>query len=305
MRREFDELYSEIYDNCVNELKEIKNKIQKFLLIILLVFVMINIVVFLVADTKSLAVISGSISVLVLIVLYSTGRKIYSKKYKNCVISGIVNKYNEKLHFDSESGLAVIDYRISNFDNTFKEYYSEDRIYGNLENGAPIQAAEITTYDIKHYVDVDGQNKTERIQTFRGLYGVVKLEKNPLITATIIGDSITKKYSKKRVEVDSSEFEKFYDCITEDKVRTMEIFTSDLIEKYIDIMSINKYLFEVKIENDMLYFRYKCGNLFEPPAFGMGLNKEFVRKYYKLLFYPLEIIEKTIDNIYSFVDSEN
>ena len=62
-------------------------------------------------------------------------------------------------------------------------------------------------------------------------------------------------------------------CITDDKVRTMEIFTSDLIEKYIDIMNINKYLFEVKIENDMLYFRYKCGDVFEAPAFGMGLNK--------------------------------
>lgn len=305
MKKEFEELYSEVYDECVNTLKEVRSKLQKFLLIFILVMFIINIVIYVVADTKSLVTISISLSLLVFLVLYSNGRKIYSKKYKNCIIGGLVKKYNDNLHFDSETGLAVIDYRMSNFDNTFKEYYSEDRIYGKIRNGTSIQLSEIATYDVRHYVDENNENKTEKTQTFRGLYGVVKLERNPLITATIIGDNITKKYSKKRVEVDSSEFEKYYDCITDDKVRTMQIFTSDLIEKYIDIMNINKYLFEVKIENDMLYFRYKCGDVFEAPVFGMGLNKEFVRKYYKLIFYPLEVIEKTVENIYNLVDSEN
>lgn len=304
MKKEFEELYSEVYDECINTLKEIKRKIRKFLLIIVLVLIVANIFIYLRAEIKAVVTISISLSALALIVLYSNGRKIYSKKYKNCVIGGLVKKYNENLHFDSETGLAVIDYRMSNFDNTFKEYFSEDRIYGKLENGTAIQASEIATYDVTHYVDANGENKTEKTQTFRGLYGVIKLEKNSLVTANIIGDNIAKKYSKKRVEVDSSEFEKYYDCITEDKVRTMEIFTSDLIEKYIDIMNINKYQFEVKIENDMLYFRYKCGDIFEAPAFGMGLNKDFVRKYYKLIFYPIELIEETVENIYRLVDSE-
>lgn len=305
MKKEFEELYSEVYDECINTLKEVKGKLQKFLLIILLILVLINLIVYFVADLKSLVTISISLSFVVMLVLYSNSRKIYSKRYKNCVIGGLVKKYNENLNFDSETGLAVIDYRMSNFDNTFKEYFSEDRIYGKLKDGTAIQASEIATYDVRHYVDENGENKTEKTQTFRGLYGVIKLEKNPLIKATIVGDSITKKYSKKRIEVDSSEFEKYYDCITEDKVRTMEIFTSDLIEKYIDIMNVNKYLFEVKIENDMLYFRYKCGDVFEAPAFGIGLNKDFVRKYYKLIFYPIEIIEETVSSIYRLVDSEN
>lgn len=304
MKKDFDEIYNEVYEECLNQLKDVKNKLQKFILGVLLALVIINILVLIISKEKSLLTISISISALVLIVLYSNQRKIYSKKYKNCVISSLIKKYNTNLSFDSDSGLAVIDYRMSNFDNTFKEYHSEDRIYGMLENGTPIQASEITTYDVRHYVDENGENKTEKTQTFRGFYGLVKLEKNPVLTATIIGDNITKRYNKKRVEVDSSEFEKYYDCITDDKVRTMEIFTSDLIEKYVDIMSINKYLFEVKIENNMLYFRYKCGDVFEAPAFGIGLNKEFIRKYYKLIFYPLEIIEKTIENIYLLVDSE-
>ena len=304
MKKDFEEIYTEVYDECINNLKEVRNKLGKFVSGILLVLVVINVIVGIVAEYKSLLTISISLSVLVLLVFLKKAHKIYSQKYKEFVIGSLVKKYNQGLSFDSKSGLAVIDYRMSNFDNTFKEYYSEDRIYGTLEDGTVIQSSEVTTYDVSHYVDSNGENKTSKTQTFRGYYGVIKLSKNPALDITILDDNFTKKYSKKRVEVDSLEFEKFYDCITNDRVQAMEIFTSDLIEKYIDIRNVNKYLFEVKINNNMLYFRYKCGDVFEAPAFGLGLNKDFVRKYYKLIFYPLEVIEETVKHIYSYVDTK-
>lgn len=304
MKKDFEEIYTEVYDECINNLKEVRNKLGKFVSGILLVLVVINVIVGIVAEYKSLLTISISLSVLVLLVFLKNAHKIYSQKYKEFVIGSLVKKYNQGLSFDSKSGLAVIDYRMSNFDNTFKEYYSEDRIYGTLEDGTLIQSSEVTTYDVSHYVDSNGENKTSKTQTFRGYYGVIKLSKNPALDITILDDNFTKKYSKKRVEVDSLEFEKFYDCITNDRVQAMEIFTSDLIEKYIDIRNVNKYLFEVKINNNMLYFRYKCGDVFEAPAFGLGLNKDFVRKYYKLIFYPLEVIEETVKHIYSYVDTK-
>jgi hypothetical protein len=304
MKKDFEEIYTEIYEECVKDLKSARNKLGKFVLGILLVLIVINVIVGIVADYKSLLTISISLSILVLLIFLKNAHKIYSQKYKDMVIGSLVKKYNQGLSFDSKSGLAVIDYRMSNFDNTFKEYYSEDRIYGTLEDGTAIQSSEITTYDVSHYVDSNGENKTSKTQTFRGYYGVVKLSKNPALEITILDDNFTKKYSRKRVEVDSSEFEKFYDCITNNRVEAMEIFTSDLIEKYIDIRNINKYLFEVKIINNMLYFRYKCGDVFEAPAFGLGLNKDFIRKYYKLIFYPLEVIEETVNHIYSYVDTK-
>lgn len=304
MKRDFEEIYTEVYNECLNNLKEVRAKLGKFVSGVLLVLIIINVIIGIVAENKSLLTISISLSVLVLLVFLKNAHQIYSKKYKDFVIGSLVKKYNPGLSFDSKSGLAVIDYRMSNFDNTFKEYYSEDRIYGTLEDGTAIQSSEITTYDVNHYIDSNGENKTSKTQTFRGYYGVVKLSKNPAVEITISDDNFTKKYSKKRVEVDSSEFEKFYDCITNDRVQAMEIFTSDLIEKYIDIRNVNKYLFEVKINNNMLYFRYKCGDVFEAPAFGLGLNKDFVRKYYKLIFYPLEVIEETVNHIYSYVDTK-
>jgi len=302
MKKDFEEIYTEIYEECVKDLKSVRNKLGKFVFGILLVLIVINIIIGIVADYKSLLTISISLSILVLLIFLKNAHKIYSQKYKDMVIGSLVKKYNQGLSFDSKSGLAVIDYRMSNFDNTFKEYYSEDRIYGTLEDGTAIQSSEITTYDVSHYVDSNGENKTSQTQTFRGYYGVVKLSKNPALEITILDDNFTKKYSRKRVEVDSSEFEKFYDCITNNRVEAMEIFTSDLIEKYVDIASINDCQFELKIVNNKIYFRYECGQMFEPPTFKNDLDEKIIRQYYMLIFYPMEVLDKTIESIYSLLD---
>ena len=129
MKKDFEEIYTEVYDECINNLKEVRNKLGKFVSGILLVLVVINVIVGIVAEYKSLLTISISLSVLVLLVFLKNAHKIYSQKYKEFVIGSLVKKYNQGLSFDSKSGLAVIDYRMSNFDNTFKEYYGTITIY--------------------------------------------------------------------------------------------------------------------------------------------------------------------------------
>ena len=68
------------------------------------------------------------------------------------------------------------------------------------------------------------------------------------------------------------------------------------------ILINNKKSFELKIENDMIYFRYKTNKLFEPPVFGSGLNKEFLKKYYKTMYYPIEIVKSTAEHINHVID---
>ena len=113
----------------------------------------------------------------------------------------------------------------------------------------------------------------------------------------IYNDSITNRYNDNRIEVDSAEFEKYYDCFSTQKVDTLRIFTSDLIEKFNEVRRNSKYGFELKIKNNMIYFRYKCGQLFEPPTLKNGLNKELIKKYYKFIYFPLEVIVKLSSNI--------
>ena len=77
----------------------------------------------------------------------------------------------------------------------------------------------------------------------------------------------------------------------------MRIFTADLIEKYVDIMRKYKYKLQMKIEYDRIFFRYKTGCLFEPPTFGNDLDIQTVKKFYDMIVGPLELINKTVENI--------
>lgn len=302
MEKEFEEsfegLYNKIYDSCKDRLKEVKDKNNKFLLVVGIVLAVVNIVIYVVPKFRYLIGLSMSISACVLMILMMSGNKNYKRIYKENVIEGLVKAYNEKFYYTPTSGITKVEYGLSNFDNKVDEYYSEDRVFGTLDNGDNFQLAEVVTFEVSKTVDADGKVKENKTQTFRGMYGVVRLEKNTLSNIYIASNSKFRKFSKNRLEVDSSLFEEYYDCITKDKVDTMRIFTSELIEKYIEIVKDNKYGFELKIIDNMMFFRYKTNQLFEPPMFSSGLDKNFIKKNYKVLYYPLEIMKSTIEAVH-------
>lgn len=295
----FETIYSKIYASCKSRLDEVKTKNNKFLLIVALVMVAINLVLYVHPVYGNSISLSISICVCVFLILTITGNSNYRKVYKQCVIEGIIKCYNEKYYYDEKIGVMRSEYLMSDFDRSFDEYYSEDRIFGKLDNGENFQMSEVVTHVVTTTTDSQGNTEKHRTQTFRGLYGIVRLNRNTLSEIHIKSNSNFRKYSKDRIEMESSEFEKYYDCITADKISTMRIFTSELIEKYIEITKYYNNVIEVKISNDKIYFRYKTNQLFEPPVFSTGLDKELLRKYYRVIYYPIEIMKSTVENINS------
>lgn len=301
--KSFEEIYANVCSNSKDRLKEVKQKNNKFLLMVALIAIILNLCIYIFSEEKYMATLTISLSACLIIFLIANASKIYRKAYKTCVIDSLVKEYNEKLHFDQAIGIPRMEYKISHFDDNVDDYFSEDRIYGRLRSGEPIQLAEVATYDIKEYTDAEGNKKEERTETFRGMYGVVRLEKNLLSEIKIATNFNVKKFNNNRIEVDSAEFEKYYDLFTKDKVTAMRIFTADLIEKYIDIINVSNRPFELKIEDNLVFFRFRCGQMFEPPVFSDGLSENLIRKYYKMIFYPMEVIEKTVENINRVIET--
>ena len=256
----FEKIYQNIYDNCSEKLNEVKSKKNKFLAIIGIVLVIFNLLIF-IFEVKNLLFLTISISVAIMILLFVVGNENYRKLYKLYVIQDLVKEYNEKFSYDPKIGISRSEYLSSGFDTGFNEYYSEDRIYGILDSGEDFQIAEVATYEVSNYKNANGEYKEEKTLLFRGMYGVINLKNSVSTQIKVISNFDLRKFDKNRVEVDSSEFEKFYDLITKDKIKAMRIFTADLIEKYIDIVRDNKYGFELKIEDNKIYFRYKCNNI--------------------------------------------
>lgn len=301
---EFEKIYKEVCENCEGKLKEARNKLNKFLIIVFFVLVIINAIIFIASEIKGITTGTLAVSFCIMLFLIIQGREIYKKSYKNNIIAALTKAYNPKLYYDQKMGVSKYDYTMSNFDTSFNEFFSEDQIYGSLEDGTKIRVAEVATAIIQRVKGSDGNTKEDKTETFRGMYGVVKMPYNITSKIYIANDSITKRYSEDRIEIDSAEFEKYYDCMSKEKVRTLRILTSDVIEKFNEIRRNSKFGFELKIEDDMIYFRYKCGQLFEPPTFRSGLDKELLKKYYRYIYFPLEIVTKLSENISYVVKTE-
>lgn len=297
MEEKFQMIYEEIYNSCKDILEEVKNKNNRFLLKVLFGLIILNLILYLILENTSIIFFPIVGSIAVILILIVVGSQNYRKIYKKEVINSIVKGYNKNLKFEPSFGISRMNYKMSDFDRNFDDFSSEDRIFGKLNCGATIELSEIITYKIEEYTDANGERKEEKSETYRGMFGIIRLEKNLLSSIYISGNSFFQKYNKDRIEVDSAEFENYYDIITKDKVMAMRIYTADLIEKYVEIIKNTEYPFELKIEDNIIYFRYKCGKMFEPPSFSTGIEKEFLFDYYKLIYYPLEAIEKTIENI--------
>lgn len=301
---EFERIYQEVCSNCQEKLKEDRKKINSFIIIVLIVLLIINLVIFVVTETKT--IVTGTLAITFCIILFLAiqGRDIYKKSYKNNIINALVKAYNPKLYYEQKTGITKYDYTMSNFDTSFNEFFSEDQIYGTLENGTKIKIAEVATAVVHKTKNDDGTVKEDRTETYRGMYGAIRMPYNISSRIYISNDSITKRYSEDRIEIDSAEFEKYYDCMSKEKIKTLRILTSDLIEKFNEIRRNSKFGFELKVEDDMIYFRYKCGQLFEPPTFRSGLDKELLKRYYRYIYFPLEIVTKLSDNVSHMITEE-
>lgn len=190
--------------------------------------------------------------------------------------------------------MSAHDYRRAEFDNLFDKFRTEDEITGSLADGSKIKMAQIATFEEREVRDSEGHIHKEETETFRGLYGIVVLTNPILNNINISSNSFLRKYDTARIEVDSAEFEKRYDLYALDKLNAMEIFTSELIEMFINLKK--NYAFELKVFGNCIYFRYRCGEMFEPPALKSGVTFDLLFKYFSIIDFPVGIIEKIIDN---------
>lgn len=297
MKKSFEEIYEEINANSSDVLRKEKGSKNKKILITLLICVVVNIIIA-IFDTE-LIILAGTIalSALVLILIMNKEDNKFRKLYKKLIIAELIKKYDERLDYTPKIGVSKFDYSASHFDNSFDNFFSEDRIFGTIGKNSSFEMSQVITKEVKKDVDKNGNKTVEETTTFNGLYGLVKLEKNVNTKIHIVSNSITRKYNKKRIEMDSTEFEEKYDCLADDKLVAMKIFTADLLEKFVNLNKEKINDFEVKIEGGMLYFRYRSGDFFEPPKMKDVLDKDTIKKYYGIVSFPVELVEKIIENI--------
>lgn len=298
MKRRFTEIYNEVYAKNNEQLETLRKRklIGVILFIIAIVFTIVFYIKVGTTNEKYLTVIALAIFFeLVLFLMYAgkNTKSLYSKIYKENVISELVSGVDDNLVYQPYSGISESVFRMSDFDRGYDEFSSEDYISGTLESRITVEMSNILTQEWRTTTDSDGNTSRELVTTYSGMFGRIILPELFGTDFEIYKNSKFRQLAKNRIEVDSAMFEKIYDCFSIDKIRTMEILSSDIIEKFVELQqkAIKSGVLEMKCTSNIIFFRISNGDVFEAHVFRKAIQFDELHKYYNLVEYPIEIAE--------------
>ena len=292
--KNFNEIYQRLYNDCErNELDTARKKQLKDawilagitipILIGLIIFASINPMI-----TAMFCMLFPLLLIALLILLVSKGlhstkdnSNSYLNMYKDKVVSRLVNYYDEHLTFDRQKSISRYDYRQGEFE-FFDRFHSDDYISGDLEGKTLIQMGDVLT-QTEH---TDSEGHTTYATVFQGLFCMCNLSKTTNCTLKVRNDKgvLGRLGSgKTQVEMDSQEFEKYFDVFCTDKILTMRLLTSDIMDYMINFRKNNKVKFDFTVKNDIAYIRINCSNMFEGALTKDALDYEILLKYFKYL----------------------
>ena len=290
MYSKFNEIYEKIYKENYEELEKLRKNKLIGALVIISAFIL-GIIYLLISQNVIFTLLLFILLMFISITIFKVDK--YNITYKTKVIRKLVKSYNKDLDFYPNKGISSNSYRQGEFE-TYDIYTSEDLIEGVIDN-CHIQMAEVKTQD---EIEDDDGNKTKST-IFHGMFGVIEL--NNYIKGTI---KVRKNnflsglfYGKDKLEMDSSELEKYFDVFADDKIQAMQIFTADIIAEMLDYYNKYKISYEITIKGNKLYIRFKSGEMFEGNILKSSLDMDTIKKNYDLINFIFNLTKLLANTI--------
>lgn len=229
--------------------------------------------------------------------LLSKKQNAYKLEFKQVIIKKLISNFYDNLEYYPLKEMPERIYEKPNYNEYYNEYHSEDYFEGQIKNKYYIDMAEVFTEHVETHTDSEGNTHTTRTTIFHGLFAKVTSEKSITSELRIVQDKIGK-YNKNRLNMDSSEFEKYFDVITDNKIIAMQLLTADVMEEMIEFENKTNMRFDIVIKENEIYLRFHCGNMFEPQAIKKGIiNKAQLEKYFYMLNFTYNLSNRLIELI--------
>lgn len=304
MPDEFEKIYQELYDKNINSLEKKRKKVvwrtilQNIILIWFVYEYMCN-------EIGRDFLFPGNeyggmrpLLVIVLLIIYALFvysnykyKKQYVLEYKKEIITNFINILNSNLKYTPfvvDEYSVQKEYEQASFDKKkFNRFYVDDHIEGNLDD---VTCANMYDIHIQNVVRSGKHTHTEEI--YKGIFAISNCNKDIGTMVKISKNKIKILSNKEQVQMDSEEFEKYFDVYAEDKIVAMRLLTSDIMEILIDFYKQYGLEFEVVFKGQKIYLRFFTGAMFEPKVFGGSMDKELIFTYYYILQFIIEITRK-------------
>ena len=293
--QEFKDIYNELYSKNATQLEELRKSIVSkyaifgIIMVILVVFVLPQ---FYLMEELSVQIIV--IGFLLTFIIFIGIMGIYGKRYvgayKHNIISKFVKLVNENLEYKSISKSASTarpEYMMANFDSKpFNRFYQDDYIEGNIEEDVNMKIFDL---HIQNVVKRGKNTYTEEI--FQGIFARCTSLNNINTTIKITRNKLKILDSKDRIQMDSGEFEEYFDVYAEDKITAMRILTSEIMQCLIDFQNKYDLDFEIVFKNNVIYSRFFTGPMFEPKIIGDAMDEGLIFRYYTILKFIIDITQ--------------
>lgn len=286
--KSFNEIYAEVLKSNKTDLEVLRKRyFNRIVLCAIAIFVLVMVgVYFSGSEASGLIYISIAVCIVLIVIFLLGPANAYRRIYKEKVVKTFIQAYDENLQFYYEKGIPSAVYREGHFEH-YDRYESEDLIIGKVD-GHDMMMGEVHTESETE--DSDGKRSYTTI--FHGLFGMCKLNNSYHGMVKIHADKgvLGKVFqNKKRIEMDSSEFEKYFDVIADDKIQAMQILTSDIMDKMILFIKQSKLKYELTIRENKLYIRFKTGAMFEGNIIKSSVDFDTLKKVYDIINFTFDI----------------
>ena len=102
------------------------------------------------------------------------------------------------------------------------------------------------------------------------------------------GNLLNTFHKKNKLEMDSQEFEKYFDVISTNKLQTMQVLTSDIMNMLIKFEQEYNIKVELTIKEQKIFIRFHYKSFFNSPIFSL-LDYNTLLRDYNLINFTFDI----------------
>lgn len=229
--------------------------------------------------------------------VFSKKYREYANTFKGIVIKKLIENFYNNVEYYPQKQMPERIYDEEKYEY-YNRYYSDDYIEAKINNKYDIGMAEIKTVHETTRRDSNGRTKTSRTTMFHGIFAKIVIDKsiNSELKIKQNGSFI---FGKNKLEMDSSEFEKYFDVSATNKIIGMQLLTADIMEELIDFINKTNIKYDIVIKDSNIYLRFHCGTMFEPQALKKGIiDKKQLQKYFYMLNFTYNLSDKIIKLIH-------
>lgn len=281
MTKEFEELYNNLYTSNLHKIEMLRKKSIGFFIAVIAIFIIFIFIPGIILKTVCFIL---ALTFLFLGIFYKNK---FVSEYKSQVISSFIKVYNSKLSYSNFTYDKAIKQNFVNANFTsehFDKFYADDYIKGYLDEYTFIRMADIK---VQRTVKTDKSSYT--VNVFQGIFAFTTSIKNINTYIKISKNNFNLFNSKNAIEMDSSEFEKYFDIYSGNELLTMRILTHDVMDTLVEFYKKSSIPFEIVFMNNIIYLRFFTGPMFEPNIFINSLDKKLLYTNYYILNFIMSV----------------